>query len=477
MYRFEEDEKRMQIGPWHLQFTGHELHLIECDGRSYNLPVVFFDADNNIRELRLYSVSPTKFFFKARDADGCFEITTDGVILKVQTNKPLGIMWPALGKTYLGELVENLDFRFTRTAYWGSLETDDPTITELQAPVVTHKGESCLSLCFENDVQLTAFLHAYHPYCNARFKSSFTVKFCEHASRSECLVYQPKTLVVGDYVSPAIMKQIIFGGSCTTLPNSTEIPKIEIKTLQQTLAKQSIDSTLIGSSALMMHEINCPVHDIDMLVGHLPVSVDGYEISKPTSSKWSGTSIRLNGPIQADLSCLPDINLPHHSQIVDGIQVLKLEDLFLLKLVGQVEYSLMNPWNTSFSNKNLSALIVLLTRFRGHVYPFFMNYLTALPTSRFRELTKMFETSHPSDCYAAGFFPFEVNTFESGSKLLISVINLGEPMPARIYVKRHLQSAEWHSLYDDGELKLNSSEFGSQIDIDNVRDLGVIACQ
>ena len=161
------------------------------------------------------------------------------------------------------------------------------------------------------------------------------------------------------------------------------------------------------------------------------------------------------------------------------MQVLRKEYLVHLKLIALAECLLMTPWNANFQQKNVDNILALLRTDQNSLYEFFREFISNIPTTRFSELCDLFRDAQPSTQYVDADFPCVANSFENGYQMLISVVNTGESQATCVRTDKVFKQIEWKPLYDtsDEHISITNLPIGSQITINQVRDLGVLICQ
>lgn len=445
----------IKLGAWKLNISDKEIRVIESDGKKCNFRILVFRESNGIDIL-----DPKDY------------VQVDESSLSI-CGSDVGVMFPLLGtQNYFGEIVQPLDLRYSMSAKY-LCETEDPTALPIANGVVTQSfSKGCVSLQSANPAMFHSFFHVFTPYGNI-VSEKLEVQIFSHRSRSEIL---SKHSLFGNesILSPLRMKQIIFSGSQS---KDAHMPLEQARQAQKNAESFGVASCVIGSLALALHGIATDVKDVDLAVASeadLKQISDNMEHSKSKDSKWSNYAIRTDN---ADFSVV-DLDIINSSKTIEGLRVLDLETLLLMKMLGIVETECMNPGYSAFKQKNINSILSILKQYspRG-IYPFFRQFINNVDKNRFNRIHRRINASRPSNMCVNINHPLEANSFKDGDQNIVSVVNLGDPTSACIEVPHKFRNIRWYDVDRSSDVQVESTSGYSRIIVSEVKHGGMLICE
>lgn len=390
----------------------------------------------------------------------------------------VGVMWPSCGDCYFADEMYPINQKFTYRAK--SDASDDPTITRLHFPLVSQvTPECCLTAISRAPVELNSFNHNFFPHLNAIADRSLSIVFRSFLSRRESLAdYQRRfgftERIYEENFSLDTMKHMLYhnaGMISTFNPNLLK----EVKAIQKTLKENKIASCVIGSLAMRLHGLSHSAQDADFVVDSLSLSKKTFEeeYSSSESEKWAQCAIRLSRDrLQFDLIELLDFPYDEIEEI-DGIDVLSVNGLLHMKLLGEYERSIIEPNYDAMLRRNHHSINNLITTDTKLMYPFFHKFLTKHSSNNFHSLISLLRGATWDPVELQVNAPFVVNAYRKEKETLIPIINDGSRQPAKILINRPIKTAQYHEI---GENPIACEVRENSITSPPIESFGIVIC-
>ena len=480
-----------------LQCNDDEIIVARLLSQSLNLPFVFLVWEED----KFHACTPTQvkvrdrvIHFVAKHGPKNLPVTIKSgddkyISICVQSLETrLAVMWPISGaEIYLADEMLPLDLRFVTRAGYNQLSSD-PSMIVMEAPLIHHVGENCLTCVVESEpVEFSTFIHKGRKYANLISDNKLDLTFRSFNSKRAALTSwyekfpRKQKAIDASNLHPEQMKEVLYNNVSITKP-SKFANKIFIEQaikVQNLLLDNHVNCSVIGSLAMLLNGYECPVEDIDLAVNSIKkareILENEFTIEVSSSSKWSSCAIRLHSTPRVDVTELTRFHWSKCTTLdeYNEIRFLNEEGLLWMKLLGEYERATMQPNYRRIQQKNLQNIGTLIPNAPFN-YSFFAEFNKKYSFDNFCKLKAKLDGTTWCPIHVKSDFPTIVNAFLKGNDLLVPVINLGDPCQTTVTLGKPMQTATWHPL---GEVTQDCKISGGKIWIDQIEMMGILECQ
>lgn len=473
-----------------LRLRPSSIMVTRLFSENVNLPLVTF----TIEEEKIVPSFPAKIttkdnvvYFDSSNLSGNVTSQNDSLSFKAQAltqDTQVGIMWPVHNSDcYLADNMSSIDKRFTTTGTF-NMNNDDPMFISMNDPVIHMVSETCLTIFSktQDPMKFCFFYHNCVPYWNVTTNVSLHLSFCPCPSRRDglSLYYQkhdkPNHVPTLGPVGIEEMKERLYN-AIPTVMSIYEKDLTQPKKIQKALDSLGIKNCAIGSLAMYMHGFSVEVKDFDMVVDDIEKVKKHINTEASESLKWSqcGARLKLDGT-HIDFVELEKFNWSQVEQ-VQGINILNISGMLLMKLTGEYERLLMEPNYDNFKLKN-HANIDMLIKGSSFVYPFFDKFSEMYSMNNYMDLQKLLFGTEWDSVPMKINDPLIANVFSKGNITVLPIINNGSKIDAKVRIERIFESAQWfHIGQDPVDCVICTNYILSDVAIPQIETLGLLVCQ